>query len=100
MDGFNFDGIVVSVTEIRKNWSKIFRNIKKSNKPAIVFKNKRPEIVIIDYKSFQAIQDELEVARKEKCGKEIIANLLEIAVLENRPIPHMTLDEDGVFRKY
>ena len=76
----------VSVSDIQKNYRKIFNTAKRSKEPVIVLSNNKPDVVIIDYESLEAlretayeaeIQDTLkavEDGRKEyKAGKTVKA---------------------------
>lgn len=82
----------VSVSDIQKNYRKIFDSAKKTKKPVIVLSNNKPDVAIIDYDSLETLrkvayeaelEDTLKVVeegRKEyKKGKTIkvdsLANL-------------------------
>ncbi|KQD11371.1 hypothetical protein APD05_11825 [Acinetobacter nosocomialis] len=95
----DFKGIVVNTTEICRSWTKIVQYIKETHEPVLVLKRKRPEVVVMSYEDFLILQEEINWGWKEACGKKMVADLIEIAELENKPIPHMQLDKNGVFRK-
>lgn len=90
-------GAAVSATDVRKSWSRIVKGVKSSQQPVYVFTNNTPEAVVLSYESYQAMQAELERARREALGQQMTADLFEIAELENRPIIHSKVAEDGVF---
>lgn len=79
----------VSVSDIQKNYRKIFDIAKKTKEPVIVLSNNKPEVAIIDYSSLEAlrraayeaeIEDTLraveEGERELKMGKTVIASSL------------------------
>ncbi len=47
----------VSVSDIQKNYRKVFDRAKRTKEPVIVLSNNKPDVAIIDY-------DELEILRK------------------------------------
>lgn len=79
----------VSVSDIQKNYRKVFNTAKRTKEPVIVLSNNKPDVVIIDYDSLETlremayeaeIEDTLRVVeegRKEyKEGRTIKANSL------------------------
>lgn len=46
----------VSVSEIQKNYRRIFDEAKKTKKPVIVLSNNEPDVVIIDYDSLEELR--------------------------------------------
>lgn len=62
----------VSVSDIQKNYRKIFDRAKRTREPVIVLSNNKPDVVIIDY-------DELENLRKVAYGVEVKDALAAIA---------------------
>ena len=79
----------VSVSDIKKDYRKIFDRAKKTKEPVIVLSNNKPDVVIIDYDSLEdlrriayeaEVRDTLravEEGRKEyKEGKTIKADSL------------------------
>ncbi len=46
----------VSVSEIQKNYRKIFDDAMESKNPVIVLSNNKPDVVIIDYGTFEALR--------------------------------------------
>ncbi len=63
----------VSVSDIQKNYRKVFDRAKKTKEPVIVLSNNKPDVAIIDY-------DELETLRKivyEVEVKDAIATIAE-----------------------
>jgi antitoxin YefM len=100
MDKLNYiNGATVSATDVRKSWTKIVKGVQTSHKPIYVFTNNTPEAVVLSYEDFQAMQTELELARRELFGRQMIADLIDIAELENDPIAHMQADESAVFHE-
>lgn len=76
----------VSVSDIQKDYRKVFDNVKKTKEPIIVLTNNKPDVAIIDYDALEKlrriayeaeIEDTLKVVaegRKEhKKGKTIKA---------------------------
>lgn len=97
MTNLNFvNGATVSEADVKKHWSSIVSEIKSSRKPAFVFANNEPEVVVLDFHAYQAMRDELELARREALGKEMVKDL--IAIAEGEEIGLMELDGSGVFR--
>lgn len=45
-----------------------------------------------------SVKTESEDDKRVRLGEEVLKLSLEIAELEGREIPHMSLDENGVFR--
>lgn len=79
----------VSVSDIQKNYRKIFDRAKRTKEPVIVLLNNKPDVVIMDIKALELLNkklEELEIedtlraveeGRKElKEGKTIKANSL------------------------
>jgi prevent-host-death family protein len=79
----------VSVSDIQKNYRKVFNTAKRTKEPVVVLYNNKPDVVIIDYEAFESlrktayeaeIEDTLnavEEGRKEyKAGKTIKAKSL------------------------
>ncbi len=79
----------VSVSDIQKNYRKVFDRVKKTKEPVIVLSNNKPDVVIIGYNELETLRKvayEVEVkdtlraveeGRKEfKTGKTIKANSL------------------------
>ena len=79
----------VSVSDIQKDYRKIFDSAKKTKEPVIVLSNNKPDVVIIDYNSLEDLRKiayEAEVAdtlravaegRKEyKAGRTVKAHSL------------------------
>ena len=79
----------VSVSDIQKNYRKIFNSAKRTKEPVIVLSNNKPDVAIIDYDSLEAlrkaayeaeIEDTLGVVeegrREFKDGKTIKAKSL------------------------
>ena len=93
------NGTTASATDVRKSWTKIVQGVKQTHKPVFVFTNNTPEAVVLSYEDFQAMQLELEMARKEEFGRQMVADLLEISTLENQAIPHMRADAHGIFHE-
>lgn len=91
------NGAAVSATDVRKSWSKIVAGVKSSQQPVYVFTNNTPEAVVLSYDNYQAIQLELEQARRQALGQQMATDLLEIAELEEHSIPHSKVAEDGIF---
>lgn len=91
------NGAAVSATDVRKSWSKIVAGVKSSQQPVYVFTNNTPEAVVLSYDNYQAMQLELEQARRKALGQQMAADLQEIAELEEHSIPHRKVAEDGVF---
>lgn len=54
----------VSVSDIQKNYRKIFDTAKKTKEPIVVLSNNKPDVAIIDY-------DSLEKLRRAEYEKEI-----------------------------
>lgn len=46
----------VSVSEIQKNYRKVFNTAKRTKEPVIVLSNNKPEVAIIDYASLEALR--------------------------------------------
>ena len=93
------NGTTASATDVRKSWTKIVQGVKQTHKPVFVFTNNTPEAVVLSYEDFQAMQLELEMARKEEFGRQMVADLLEISILEHQAIPQMRADAEGIFRE-
>src|SRR3989344_6249394 len=79
----------VSVSDIQKNYRKVFNTVKKTKEPVIVLSNNKPDVAIIDYDSLEVlrkmayeseIEDTLRVVeegrREYKEGRTIKANSL------------------------
>ncbi len=79
----------VSVSDIQKNYRKVFDDVKNTKEPVIVLSNNKPDVAIIDYSTLESlrrvayeaeIEDTLRVVkegRKEhKEGKTIKAKSL------------------------
>ena len=79
----------VSVSDIQKNYRKVFDRAKKTKEPIIVLSNNKPDVAIIDYRQLETlrkaayeaeIEDTLravEEGRREfKEGRTITANSL------------------------
>lgn len=96
---YTINGTTASATDIRKSWTKIVQGVKETHKPVFVFTNNTPEAVVLSYQDFQAMQLELEMARREEYSRQMVADLLEISVLENKPIKKMQVDSDGIFHE-
>lgn len=71
------NGAMVSATDVRKSWTKIVQGVKDSHKPVFVFINNKSEAVVLSDEDFQAMQLELEMARREEFGRQMVADLLE-----------------------
>lgn len=54
----------VSVSDIQKNYRKVFDRAKQTKEPVIVLSNNKPDVAIVDYES-------LEEMRKASAEKEI-----------------------------
>lgn len=93
------NGATVTATDVRKSWTSIVNSVKASHQPAFVFTNNSPEAVVLSFDSYQAMIQELEQARRERLGKQMVADLLSIAKLENTPIKAMKADSQGVFHE-
>lgn len=93
------NGATVSATDVRKSWTKIVQGIKQSHKPAFVYTNNTPEVVVISFEDYQTMQAELETARREQLGKQMVIDLAEISAIEGVQIPHMQADENGIFHQ-
>lgn len=55
----------VSVSDIQKNYRKVFDSAKKTKEPIVVLSNNKPDVVIIDYDSLEnlrRIEYEAEIA--------------------------------------
>ncbi len=46
----------ISVTDIQKNYRKVFNIAKKTKEPVIVLSNNKPDVVIIDYKALEKLR--------------------------------------------
>lgn len=46
----------VSVSDIQKNYRKVFDDARKSKEPIIVLSNNKPDVAIIDYYSLEALR--------------------------------------------
>ncbi len=55
---------IVSVSDIQKNYRKVFDRVKRTKEPVVVLSNNKPDVAIIDY-------DELETLRKIAYEAEI-----------------------------
>ena len=62
----------VSVSDIQKNYRKVFDKVKRTKEPVIVLSNNKPDVAIIDY-------DELEILRKTAYDAEVSDALVAIA---------------------
>lgn len=91
-------GATVTATDVRKSWTKIVNSVKSTRQPAFVFTNNTPEAVVLSFETYQAIQTELEQARRTALSSQMTADLLEISRLTQTPIPRMQADSHGVFR--
>jgi len=99
MSDLNFiHGATVTATDIRKSWTRVLQGVKTSHQPAFVFTNNTPEAVVLSYDTYQAMAAELEEARREKLGRQMLEDLEQIAELEGRPIVKMQADASGTFR--
>jgi len=99
MSDLNFiKGATVTATDVRKSWTRILQGVKASHQPAFVFTNNTPEAVVLSYDTYQAMAAELEEARREKLGNQMLDDLQQIAELEDQPMSQMQADESGVFR--
>lgn len=93
------NGATVSVTDVRKYWSKIVQCVKNTHKPVFVCTNNTPEAVILSFEEFQNLQEIIEATRREQLGQQMVCDLLDIAQLTAQPIKHMILNKEGVFEK-
>jgi len=50
---------IVSVSDIQRNYRKIFDRAKRTKKPILVLRNNKPWVVIIDFKTFAQMQAKL-----------------------------------------
>lgn len=93
----HIEGATVTATDIRKSWSRVLESVKASRLPAFVFTNNTPEAVVLSYETYQAMAEELEQARREKLGQQMLADLQNIAELTDEPTVSMVADAEGVF---
>ena len=47
----------VSVSDIQKDYRKIFDRAKKTKEPIIVLSNNKPDVAIVDYESLEALRE-------------------------------------------
>lgn len=47
----------VSVSDIQKNYRKIFDSAKRTKEPVIVLSNNKPDVAIIDYEAFESLRE-------------------------------------------
>ena len=79
----------VSVSDIQKNYRKVFDTAKRTKEPVIVLLNNKPDVAIIDYEAFENLREAangaevndtllaVEEGRKEfKAGKTVKAKSL------------------------
>ena len=50
---------IVSVSDIQRNYRKVFDRAKKTKEPILVLRNNKPWVVIIDFKTFAQMQEKL-----------------------------------------
>lgn len=93
------NGATVTVTDVRKSWTKIVNSVKATHQPAFVFTNNVPEAVVLSFDTYQALQQELTLARNNLLANQMTADLLQIAEFENTPITRMRADSNGIFRE-
>ncbi|MDO8429694.1 MAG: type II toxin-antitoxin system Phd/YefM family antitoxin [Candidatus Daviesbacteria bacterium] len=55
----------VSVSDIQKNYRKIFDDVRKTKEPVIVLSNNKPDVVIMDIKILESLNKKLEEAEIE-----------------------------------
>ncbi|MBI2595344.1 type II toxin-antitoxin system Phd/YefM family antitoxin [Candidatus Daviesbacteria bacterium] len=46
----------VSVSDIQKNYRKVFDRVKKTKEPVVVLSNNKPDVAIIDYKALENLR--------------------------------------------
>ena len=79
----------VSVSDIQKDYRKVFNRVKRTKEPVIVLSNNKPDVAIVDYESLEELRTasaerEIKIALKAikqgekeyKEGKTIKANSL------------------------
>lgn len=90
-------GNIVSVSDVQKNYRKIFDRAKKTRKPVVVMRGNRPEVAVVDVKTLDGLQrrikeaelaEALEAIRigeeEKKMGKLKILRLGELAKLASK----------------
>ena len=72
MSNYNFDFLnrIVSIEDIARNYRAIFDQVLKEKKPLIVFKRSKPQVVLVDVESFQAMQKIIRRQEEEKDAME------------------------------
>lgn len=55
-------GNIVSVSDVQKNYRKIFDRAKKTRKPVVVMRGNKPEVAVIDVKTLDELQSKIEEA--------------------------------------
>lgn len=65
-----------TATELQRNYKKVVRMVKKSKEPVTVLSNSRPEIIVMDYRTFRDFSRELpkEKARHRKGLDELFGS--------------------------
>lgn len=53
---------IVSTSDIQKNYRKIFDRVKKTRKPIVVMKGKKPEVVVMNVKVLDELNKKIEEA--------------------------------------
>lgn len=53
-------GNIVSVSEVQKNYKKVFNKAKRSKKPVLVMRGNSPEVAVMDVKTLDEMSKRLE----------------------------------------
>lgn len=62
---------IVSVSDIQKNYRKIFNKVKKTKNPVVVMRGSEPEVVVMDINTLEDLEKRLEELEAEVTLKAI-----------------------------
>lgn len=53
-------GNIISVSEIQKNYRKIFNRAKRTKKPVVIMRGNKPEVAVLDIKTLEELNKKIE----------------------------------------
>lgn len=62
---FYIDGAIIASNKVPKNWDKIVRSINVNNKPVFIYKNNKPQAVVLSVDEYMNMQKIIEATRRE-----------------------------------
>lgn len=63
---FYIDGAIIASNKVPKYWDKIVQSVNANHKPIFVYKNNKPQVVVLSVDGYINMQKIIEATRREQ----------------------------------